>query len=243
MTQLKSSILGAALVFGLASSPAFGQGSMAGAWEITFQGPLGANTVGLTLKQDGDKVSGVLESPMGAVPITGTVTGSDVAMVAAMKVQGMSLQLGLKGKLEGADLNGTVAFGDFGEFPFTGKRPGGAAQATAAAPAAVVPAAAGSDASGKWNITLKLGAVGDFLLTADLKQDGQNVTGTLGSQAGDVQVKGTMTGASLKLEFTAETPQGALPITITGDLEAAGFAGKASLAGMGEADWVGVRTR
>jgi hypothetical protein len=241
----KLSALLTALVVGLAPLPTLAQAALAGLWEITLQTPQGANTVGLTLKQDGDKVTGDLTSPLGSVPISGTTTGNDVAMTATIELQGMSMQLGLKGKLEGETFNGMVAFGDFGEFAFTGKRgvatPSAAAASTAASPK--TPAAGGSDASGKWNITLKMGPAGEFPLTADLKQEGQNVTGTFSSQAGDVPVKGTMTGPSLKLEFTAETPQGPLPITITGDLTDAGFAGKASLAGLGEAEWVGVRSK
>ena len=83
--------------------------------------------------------------------------------------------------------------------------------------------------------------MGDLPATATLTQDGTNVTGMLSSMAGDVPVKGTMTGNSLKLEFTAETPQGPITVTMTGELAATGFTGKASLAGIGEADWKATR--
>jgi hypothetical protein len=245
MTQVKSIVLAAALLLWISSMPAHAQGGMAGAWEITLQTPQGANTVNLTLKQDGDTLVGELKSPMGTVPVSGTATGSDVTMAASIDMQGMSLRVGLKGKLEGEALTGTVSFGDFGEFPFTGKRSTGAASAAEAAaltaPAAVPPVS--NTASGKWTITLMIGGAGGFPVTADLKQDGQVVTGTLTSLAGGAAVKGTMTGVALKLEFVADTPQGPLPITMTGELTSAGFSGKASLAGLGEADWTGVRSK
>jgi hypothetical protein len=45
------------------------------------------------------------------------------------------------------------------------------------------------------------------------------------------------------MEFEVETPQGKLPIVMTGDLGPDGFTGKATLAGMGEANWKGTRVK
>ena len=77
--------------------------------------------------------------------------------------------------------------------------------------------------------------------TAKFAQEGEKVTGTIASQAGETPVNGTMSGQALKLTFNVETPQGALEITLTGDLTAAGLAGKAILTGLGEAEWTGTR--
>jgi hypothetical protein len=246
MKYVKAGFLAAFLILTLAASSAVAQSNPAGAWDITIETPQGANSVTLTLKQDGDKLTGDLDSQMGSTPVTGTFSAGAVALIANIEIQGNSLQLGINGKMDADALNGSVKFGDFGEFPFTGKRAGTAATpAPAAAPAAsAAPAAtsaAGSDASGKWDVVLMIAGAGEFPVTADLKQDGAKVTGILSSQAGDVAVTGTMTGTSLKLEFVAVTPQGPLPITMTGELGPAGFTGKASLAGMGEADWKGTR--
>jgi hypothetical protein len=52
-----------------------------------------------------------------------------------------------------------------------------------------------------------------------------------------------MTGSTLRMQFEVETPQGKLPIVMTGDLGAEGFTGKATLAGMGEANWKGTRAK
>ena len=243
MKHLKACFFGAAFVLGLASAPLFAQDSAAGTWEVTMETPQGANSVTLTLKVDGTKASADLASAMGTMPMTGTATGGAIVLTGSLDIQGMSIQLGLNGKVDGQTFNGTVKMGDFGEFPFTGKRAGGATAAAAPTPAAAPAAAstAGAGAAGKWNVTLMLAGMGEFAMTADLKQTGSDITGTLNSVAGDVTVKGTMTGSTLKLEFTAETPQGPLPVTMTGELGAAGFAGKASIAGMGEADWKAVR--
>jgi hypothetical protein len=199
--------------------------------------------VNLKLTQDGDKVSGSLESPMGSLPLAGTNTAGTLALTAHVELQGNALDLGLNGKAEGDAISGNVKIGDFGEFPFTGKRAAAAAAgaAAAAAPAANLPAP--TDANGKWNIVLTLGGAGSFPLTGTFKQDGDKVSGVLSSMAGEVPVSGTMVGKSLKLEFKIDTPQGQMPITMTGELGATGFAGKASIAGLGESDWTGTRVQ
>lgn len=242
MTHLKSVVaLAFAVVLAAVPGAALAQQSgVTGDWEITLETPQGSNTVGLTLTQDGDRVSGNLSSPLGSVPITGTATAGALALSAHIEIQGTAMDLGLNGKLEGEGLNGTVKFGDFGEFPFTGKRAVAKAAAAAGGAAAAIPA---TDANGKWNIVLTIAGAGEFPVEANLKQEGDKVSGTFISPAGEVAVNGTMTGKSLKLEFTAETPQGSLPVTMTGDLGDKGFAGKASIVGLGEADWTGTKVQ
>ena len=252
-TALKSGLLAVVAAVGivaLAPLPAMAQDSLAGTWELTLETPQGANTVNMDLKQDADKVTGELTSPLGAVPVSGTYTGGTMALTANIDIQGTALTLGFNGKVTGNSIAGSVKLGDFGEFPFSGARKaaGSAAAAAPAAPAATTPAApaaaaagGGGGAGGAWDVVLSIPGVGDLPATATLTQDGQNVTGMLSSMAGDVPVKGTMIGNALKLEFTAETPQGPITVTMTGELAATGFTGKASLAGIGEADWKATR--
>ena len=236
----------ASFVLSLAST-ALAQ-SPAGAWELTVDTPQGPNTSTLNLKQDGDKLTGDLTSQMGSTPITGTFSAGTVAVTANIDIQGTSLQLGINGKVEADTMTGEVKFGDFGAFPFTAKRAGtGAAAAAPAPPAAPAARAAApgstTDATGKWDIVLNIEGVGEFPVQADFKQDGTKITGTFSGPAGDVTLQGTMTGPSLRMEFEVETPQGKMPIVMTGELGAEGFTGKATLAGMGEANWKGTRAK
>src|SRR6185436_12051779 len=239
-------VVAASFVLSLAST-ALAQ-SPAGAWELTVDTPQGANTSTLNLKQDGDKLTGDLTSQMGSTPITGTFSAGTVAVTANIDIQGTSLQLGINGTVDADTMTGEVKFGDFGAFPFTAKRAGTGAAAAAPAPPAA-PAAraavAGSptDATGKWDILLNIEGVGEFPVQADFKQDGTKLTGTFSGPAGDVTLQGTMMGSSLKMEFEVETPQGKMPIVMTGELGAEGFTGKATLAGMGEANWKGTRAK
>jgi hypothetical protein len=247
MKCVKTAIVVASFVLSLASG-AFAQNSVAGSWELTVDSPQGANTSTLTLKQDGDKLTGELGSAMGSTPVTGMFSAGSVAITANLDVQGTSLQLGINGKVDADTMTGSVKVGDFGEFPFTAKRTGStaaAAPAPAAAPAARAVAAPGSttDATGKWDIVISLEGVGEFPVQADFKQDGTKLTGTFNGPTGEVTLEGTMTGSTLKMQFEVETPQGKLPIVMSGDLGAEGFTGKATLAGMGEANWKGTRAK
>jgi hypothetical protein len=250
MKCLKASIVATSFILSLAST-ALAQNSAAGAWEITINTPQGATTSTLTLKQDGDKLTGDLANPqMGSSPVTGTFSAGTVAVTATIDIQGTSLQLGINGKVDADTMNGSIKFGDFGEFPFTGKR-GGAGPAAASRPPAAAPAAPAAaaapgsttDATGKWDLVLSIEGVGEFPVQAEFKQDGTKITGIFSGPAGDVTLQGTMTGPSLKLQFEVDTPQGKMPIVMTGELSAEGFTGKASLAGMGEANWKGTRAK
>jgi hypothetical protein len=247
MNYSRPVLLAAALVIALAPERATAQGGPQGDWELTINTPQDTNTVNLSLQLEGDKLTGKLSSRMGTVPVAGTSTGGTVALTARLDFQGNILELGLDGKIEGDSLNGTVKFGDFGEFPFTGKRAVGGAVSPAPAPAPSSPAAgaAGGGANGvegKWNVVLTIPGVGEFPASATFTQDAAGVVGgLLSSAAGDVVVAGTLTGTALKVEFKAVTPQGEIPVVMTGDLTSTGMSGKASIVGLGEADWTATR--
>jgi hypothetical protein len=238
MKQITSHILAAALVVGVGAASAAAQGA-AGDWELTIAAPQGANAVNLSLKLDGDKASGQLSSQLGTVPITGTSTGGAVALKASIDIQGMSLAMGIDGKVDGDTMAGNVTFGDFGEFPFTGKR---ASRTAATPPVAGAAPAAHSGVSGKRDLVLTIEGIGALPATAELKQDGDTVSGTLISMIGSVPVAGTLTRNALTLDFSTESPAGPMKITMTGELSADGLKGKASIAGVGEAAWTARRS-
>ena len=241
MMLLRCVLVAIAFVCGI--QPARAQ-SIAGEWDVSLESPLGAQAVTLTLKQDGEKLAGELAGALGAMPVTGTYTNGTMAVNATVAMQGLSLQLGLNGKVDGDALSGTAKVGNLGEFPFTGKRKAsGTAPATAVpapGPAADAPSASGN-LTGPWDVTLILPGVGEFPLKAMLKQDGENVTGTITSALGEVTLKGSMVATSLKMTFTTNGPAGPLELALTGELAGDELKGKAGVAGLGEADWKATR--
>lgn len=243
-------VLAVAIVAAFAPGSALAQSGAAGDWELSMTTPQGTNTVGLSISLAGDKVSGDLSSQLGSVPVTGTATGNDVALSAEVAVQGMTLQFGINGKVEGDAMNGTVKVGDFGEFPFTGKRvPKVAAAPAAAAPAVTATPVSGdaatntpiSDLTGKWDIKLVIAGMGEIPAVASIKQDGDRLSGTISGPAGDLVIAGSVSGRTVKIDFEADTPQGKLPVSMTGDMGATSVTGKATIQGLGEADWTATR--
>jgi hypothetical protein len=222
------------------------QGGIDGVWEVSLETPQGPMTVEATLKQDGEVVTGQLVSPMGSLEIKGKLVADALSFAYSVPVQDQTIEITMTGKVAGDAMSGSINFAGLGEATWTAKRKAAAPAATAAAtpaPADASVASAAGGAGGKWDIVLRLGGAGEFPMTGNFTQEGDKVTGTLSSQAGDVPVTGTMVGSALKLEFTAPTPNGDITITMTGDLGADGFAGKAGIAGLGEADWTGKRAK
>jgi hypothetical protein len=249
MKVLKVTAFAVALV-ACAPLAAFAQ-SASGNWELTVDTPQGANTLNVALTQTGDQITGTLSSPVGSMPVKGTATNGTVTFAGDIDVQGMALTLTFQGKVTADSFNGTVKFGEFGEGPFTGKKAAAAAAPPAAAaptPAPAPPAASAAagppaNVAGTWDVTLSLAGAGDFPMTATLTQAGDKVTGTISSQMGDVAVAGTMTGNSLNLKFSAQTPNGEIPVMMIGTLSGNDFTGKAAIQGLGEADWTAKRSK
>ncbi|MBS1819652.1 MAG: hypothetical protein JSU08_17090 [Acidobacteria bacterium] len=236
-------VLAAAAIVAFTPAASFAQSGPAGEWQISMTTPQGTTNSTLELKVNGDKVTGTLSNSMGPVGVTGTTADNAVKLSAELNIQNMSLTLAIDGKVTGDTMDGTVKVGDFGEFPFTGKRGGASAAAAAPTAAAATNAVGGAitDLNGKWDIKIVIAGMGEMPATALMKQDGEKLTGTISGPAGDMVIAGSVTGKAVKIEFEADTPQGKIPVTMTGDIGATSVVGKASVAGMGEADWTATR--
>lgn len=234
----------------LAPAAAFAQSDVTGTWAVTVDSPQGPVTIDAQMKQAGEELTGTIVSPMGSVEFKGKVVKDALEVAYTMDMQGNAVEIKMTGIVAGDSIAGNFNFGGLGDVPWTAKRKAPDAPATttaaAATPAAVpaaAPAAGGvSDVSGKWDITFNMGG-NPMPATASFTQAGDKVSGTIASDAGETPVSGTMTGQALKIAFKVETPQGALDITMTGDLAADSLAGKALLTGLGEADWTAKRIR
>jgi hypothetical protein len=236
----------ALLLVACGASPLFAQATVAGDWEMTIVSPQGSNTSKVSFKQEGEKVTGMFKSPAGELPLDGSMTGSDVTLAFTIIFQGTPLPITLTGKLEGETMAGKADFGGFAEGDFSAKRSAETTTADAppAAPAKApesTPAASIGGAAGTWEVMLKTGG-GDFPVSAMLTDEAGKITGTLTSQMGEAPVTGTMEGQALKLSLVAKTPQGDIPIVLTGDVAGDEIInGKADFGGMGQGEWTAKR--
>ena len=96
---------------------------------------------------------------------------------------------------------------------------------------------------GKWDVMLKTPG-GDFPASAMLTDEGGKVSGMFGSQMGEVPVTGTVEGKALKIKMAAQTPNGVMNVTMTGDLDGDSIVnGKAEIEGMGQMEWSAKRVK
>jgi hypothetical protein len=251
MTRLKSTLLALSLFI---ASPVFAQTpDITGDWDVTVTSPQGTNTTPVSFKQEGGKVSGMFKSPQGTLPFEGgTMTGSDLKFTFTINAQGMELPITLTGKVEGETITGKADFGGFAEGDWSAKRSSATPTATAAAPppaaapAAPAPAttaAAGVGFGGKWDVMMKTPA-GDMPANATLSDDNGKLSGTFGSQLGEVPISGTAEGKMLKLTLVAQTPQGEMTVIMTGDLDGDNIVnGKAEVSGLGQMEWSAKRIK
>jgi len=94
-----------------------------GTYNIEISTPMGKRTAKLTLKAEGNSLSGSAASDQGTQTFTGgTVSGDAVAW--AMEVSGPMgrMKLEYNGKVTGNEISGTVKLGNFGTAPFKGTR-------------------------------------------------------------------------------------------------------------------------
>lgn len=91
--------------------------------------------------------------------------------------------------------------------------------------------------TGAWDLSIN-GPEGPISASADLKQDGEKITGTIESPAGKVDLNGTLKGKALAMSFQIQSPQGPLDIKVTGEVDGASMKGMIDF-GMGQADFTG----
>src|SRR5919204_4729659 len=119
----------------LAAAPAFAQTNVTGDWDVTINSPQGANTVHVTFKQDGEKLSGVLKGQAGQLPFeNGSVVADDLKFSFTVPIQGTPLEITMTGKVKESTIEGKAEFGGFGEGDWTAKRSTDAVAAASSAP-------------------------------------------------------------------------------------------------------------
>jgi hypothetical protein len=76
--------------------------------------------------------------------------------------------------------------------------------------------------------------------SATFKVDGDKLTGTMSSQAGEISFSGSVKGDSFTFSFDVQTPNGNMTITMQGQQEGDALKGTFDF-GQGMGDWTGKR--
>jgi autotransporter translocation and assembly factor TamB len=101
-----------------------------------------------------------------------------------------------------------------------------------------IPAAATAQANltGPWEVTID-SPQGAMTIDADLKQEGEALTGVITSPMGTVELKGTFKNDELSFSYTVPLQGQNLDITMTGKLAGDNIDGLVAIAGLGEVPW------
>ena len=115
-------VISAILVIGLLlSASGYAQSDVAGAWDLAINGPEGPINATATLKQEGEAVTGSIDTPSGPAEMKGTLKGKTLNMAFAMQTPQGPLEIKVNGEVDGASMKGVIDFG-MGMADFTAKR-------------------------------------------------------------------------------------------------------------------------
>jgi len=122
---LRWTMLAAVAVF-VAASAAAGQASkvdVTGKWAFAVETSAGSGTPTITLKQDGEKLTGHYSGQLGEADLTGSVKGQNVSFKFTVDVQGNALECTYTGTAETKDaMKGKVSIAGLGDGTFTAKK-------------------------------------------------------------------------------------------------------------------------
>jgi hypothetical protein len=115
-------VFSAVLALGLmVSASVYAQNSVAGAWDLSINGPEGPITATATLKQDGESVTGSIETPQGVAEMKGTLKAKTLNLAFTIQGPQGALDIKVNGDVDGATMKGIIDFG-MGMADFTAKK-------------------------------------------------------------------------------------------------------------------------
>ena len=101
-----------------------GKVDVTGKWLFTVETEAGSGTPTVTLKQDGEKLTGHYSSSnLGEADFSGAVTGNELRFTFRVEVQGMPIDVTYSGSVESKEaMKGTINLAGVAQGTFTGKR-------------------------------------------------------------------------------------------------------------------------
>ena len=215
--------------------------NITGDWDVTINSPQGARTGLLSLKHDGEKLSGKIKNQRGETPLEGEVKGKEIKFKYTVKFQDQDLVITMSGNVDGDAMKGDVDFGGFAQGDWNAKRASAAAASGAAPPAAAQSSGDKGgdkvDVTGAWGVTVETEA-GSGNPSFTFKQEGEKLTGRYKGMLGEFDVTGTVKGDKIEFSFKA-TGQVEGSVNYAGTTDGKTMKGKVSLAGLGEGTFTG----
>ena len=207
-------------------------------WNSTLTSPQGNFDVKITVKRDGNNITGTIKSDNGESPFKGTINGKDITINYSINYMGNDLPITLTGTIDGNSIKGKADYGGFADGDWTAKLAGDA-PATATKPSSP-PSSDKSDISGKWIFNVETEA-GSGTPEFTFKQSGETLTGQYKGTFGEAPLTGTVKGNEIKFTIKVDFQGQALSVTYVGTIEKDGMKGTAELGELGKATWTAKR--
>jgi hypothetical protein len=96
--------------------------NVTGKWVLDVQTDQGSGTPTVTMKQDGEKVTGHYTGQLGDTDITGTIKANQLTFSFSGDAQGQAFKVVYTGTVEKDTIKGTVDIGGVATGTFTGKK-------------------------------------------------------------------------------------------------------------------------
>ena len=123
---VRRTMIAVAAVIVAAGAADAGQASkidVTGKWAFAVETSAGSGTPTITLKQDGEKLTGHYSGQLGEADLTGSVKGQALSFKFTVDVQGNALECTYTGTAESKDaLRGKVSIAGLGDGTFTAKK-------------------------------------------------------------------------------------------------------------------------
>lgn len=96
--------------------------SVTGQWDVRLDFNYGSAHHKVIFEQNGAKLAGTHEGEFAAGDLNGTVSASDIRFQSSLTTEGTRVSFQFSGRMEGNQLSGTVALGEYGEARWTATR-------------------------------------------------------------------------------------------------------------------------
>ncbi|HEX8161712.1 MAG TPA: amidohydrolase family protein [Pyrinomonadaceae bacterium] len=236
------------------AAPAAGGASgagISGPWSlrVTLQGQP-EKTATLTLRQEGERLSGGLQGDLGTSQIANASVGAagEIKFTAPVTTGGQTTEATFTGTVTGTEMRGTVTTVGGGNGSFTGTRPegftppsgGGGGRRPGAGGEGAAAAATGADLSGTWTLAVNLEGQ-NVPATLSLRQEANRLTGTIQSPLGSAEVANGSAGADgFRFTVVMNVQGQSMEITFAGTASGNTMSGSATTS-QGSATFTGTR--
>jgi hypothetical protein len=120
--QIAAAVLLLAVSLAAQEKPAAKPADVAGTWDLSVSSPNGTGTRVLKLQQDGEKLTGQIESSMSSGKVAGAVKDNAITFTATVSMETGTFEIYYTGTVDAGKMSGDVDFGDYGRGTWSGVR-------------------------------------------------------------------------------------------------------------------------